>query len=79
MLRQPELFLQRVPPTKKAPLCRIFNEDCYEGLKKLPENSVDLIATDPPYFLDGMGDDWSDDNLKRKASRSNTIGGYLSV
>ena len=28
----------------------IFNESCLEGLKKLPDASVDLIFTDPPYY-----------------------------
>lgn len=29
----------------------IDNIDCLEGLKLLPDKSVDLIVTDPPYFL----------------------------
>lgn len=29
----------------------IFNADCIDSLKKLPDNSVDLILTDPPYNL----------------------------
>lgn len=39
---------------------QIFNEDCRKGIKHLPDNSIDLIVTDPPYFIDGMGDDWDD-------------------
>ncbi len=27
----------------------IYNEDCIEGIKRLPDNSVDLVVTDPPY------------------------------
>jgi len=27
----------------------IYNEDCLEGMKKLPDKSIDLIVTDPPY------------------------------
>lgn len=27
----------------------IYNEDCLEGMKKLPDNSIDLILTDPPF------------------------------
>jgi len=30
---------------------KIYNEDCLIGLKKLPENSIDLIITDPPYQI----------------------------
>ncbi len=26
----------------------IYNQSCLEGLKKLPDASVDLIFTDPP-------------------------------
>ncbi|WAW11982.1 hypothetical protein [Staphylococcus phage SAP6] len=28
-------------------LNKIYNEDCLEGMKKIPDNSVDLIVTDP--------------------------------
>jgi len=28
---------------------KIYQTDCIEGLKKLPDNSVDLIITSPPY------------------------------
>ena len=30
-------------------LNKIYNEDCLEGMKKIEDNSVDLIITDPPY------------------------------
>ena len=30
-------------------LNRIYNEDCMEGMKRIPDGSVDLIVTDPPY------------------------------
>ncbi|QYC52156.1 DNA methylase [Staphylococcus phage vB_Sau-RP15] len=32
-------------------LNKIYNEDCLEGMKKIPDNSVDLIVTDPPYLI----------------------------
>ena len=28
---------------------KIYNEDCLETLKRLPDNSIDLMLTDPPY------------------------------
>lgn len=31
-------------------LNKIYNEDCLEGMKKLEDNSIDLIVTDPPYL-----------------------------
>lgn len=29
----------------------LYNEDCLKILKQIPENSVDMIFADPPYFL----------------------------
>ena len=29
----------------------IYNEDCIEGMKKLPDNSVDAVVTDPPFGI----------------------------
>lgn len=34
----------------------IYNEDCLEGMKRIPDGGVDLIVTDPPYeFKDTTG------------------------
>lgn len=30
-------------------LNKIYNEDCMEGMKRIPDASIDLIVTDPPY------------------------------
>lgn len=30
---------------------RIYNMDCLEGLRKMPDDSVDLILSDPPYCM----------------------------
>ena len=32
-------------------LNKIYNEDCLEGMKKIPDKSIDLIVTDPPYLV----------------------------
>ena len=32
-------------------MIKIFNEDCLEGMKKIPPDSVDLIVTDPPFCV----------------------------
>ena len=31
---------------------RLYNGDCMEVLKSLPDNSVDLIVTNPPYLIE---------------------------
>ena len=33
-------------------LNKVYCMDCLEGLKKIPDNSIDLIITDPPYLID---------------------------
>jgi len=37
---------------------KIFHGDCREILPTLPDNSVDLVLTDPPYGIGFMGKDW---------------------
>lgn len=46
-------------------LNKIFNEDMLEGIKKIPDNFIDLIVADPPYCL---GKDYGNgsDKLKPK-------------
>lgn len=46
-------------------LDRIYNEDCLVGMKEIPDNSVDLILTDPPYLIGGGGDGGSINNVKK--------------
>jgi site-specific DNA-methyltransferase (adenine-specific) len=31
-------------------MINMFNEDCVRGLKKIPDNTIDCILTDPPYL-----------------------------
>ena len=48
---------------------QIFNEDCQKGLQALNDNSIDFIVTDPPYFIDGMDNEWNDKNLQNKVKK----------
>lgn len=52
----------------------ILNQDCRKAFKDLKDSSIDFIVTDPPYFIDGMGSEWNDTNLQKKASKSGVIG-----
>lgn len=36
-------------------LDKIYNEDCLEGMKRIPDSFIDLIVTDPPYKLTQRG------------------------
>ena len=42
----------------------IYNEDCLEGMEKLPDNSVDLVITSPPYNL---GNDFHSNSIRYKS------------
>jgi len=39
-------------------LNKVYNMDCIEGMKLLPDNSIDSIVTDPPYEIGFMGKWW---------------------
>ena len=54
---------------------KIYRADCRDILSKIPSNSIDLIVTDPPYFIDGMGNDWNDTKLNKSVRKSNIVGG----
>lgn len=46
----------------------VIHGECIEMMKKLPSNSIDMVFTDPPYFLDGLGNDWDKKKLDKKGS-----------
>ncbi len=51
--------------TVKISSCELINADCLEFIQTLPENSVDLIVTDPPYFKvkpEGWDNQWKGDD-----------------
>ncbi len=52
-------------------LDKIYNEDCEEGLKKIEDNSIDLVVTSPPYdnmrTYNGIIDEWNFDKSKNVA------------
>ena len=52
-------------------LNRLYNMDCLEGLKLIPDNSIDLVVTDPPYKIVQGG-------CSNKAVTINACGGILN-
>lgn len=42
-------------------MVKLYNWDCLEVMKTLPDNSIDSIITDPPYWLSFMGNKWDYD------------------
>jgi len=47
---------------------KIFHAECIEMMQKIPDSSIDMVCTDPPYFLDGLGNDWNKQMLDNKGS-----------
>ena len=54
---------------------KIVKQDCRSRLRELEDYSIDFIVTDPPYFIDGMNDEWNDRELENKVAKSGVIGG----
>ena len=58
---------------KKNRISLLFG-DCLEHMNDMPDNSVHLIVTDPPYFIDGMGDSWNVETLNTKRNKAGVVG-----
>lgn len=60
-----------------SPLNLVRPGDCLSGMQDMPDGVVDLVLTDPPYFLDGMDSGWSHDGLRKRRGRTATgcVGG----
>ena len=48
--------------------------DCRRGMADMANDSVSMVLTDPPYFTDGMGEDWSGEKLESRM-RDGVVGG----
>lgn len=40
-------------------LNKIHFKDAFELMSEIPDNSIDLVLTDPPYFLDKLDNEWN--------------------
>ena len=53
---------------------KIIQGDCLEVMKEIPDNSVDLVLTDPPYGLEFMGKDWDKFDSKKRFGKKGEEG-----
>ena len=53
---------------------RLMQGDCLVRMAEIESESVHLVVTDPPYFLDGLGTDWRKGNGKTPRG-SGAVGG----
>ena len=52
---------------------RIICGDALEVLPRLPAESVDLVLTDPPYFLDKLDNEWTPERAARRFYKSQAV------
>ena len=50
----------------------LYEGDCLEVMRQLPDNSVDAVVTDPPYGLEFMGKEWD----KLAVPKPGNLGGF---
>lgn len=54
-------------------LDKIYNEDCLIGMQRIPDGSIDLIVTSPPYddmrTYGGIADNWGMEKCKNVANQ----------
>ena len=50
---------------------KIYNQDCLEIMRRIPNESIDLVLTDPPYRLTSRGSSgtmsgyWTEDRTRK--------------
>jgi site-specific DNA-methyltransferase (adenine-specific) len=59
---------------EKLEFNKIYNMDCIDGMKSIPNNLIDLVVTDPPFAIDFKA---KRNNYHRTASR--VIEGYNEI
>ena len=47
----------------------ILTGNCIDIMKKIPDNSISVCITDPPYNYEFIGKDWNADEIKRRTER----------
>ncbi|OQA91160.1 MAG: Modification methylase HindIII [Elusimicrobia bacterium ADurb.Bin231] len=57
----------------KGMINKIIQGNAEEILKKIKNNSIDLVLTDPPYFLDKMDNNWNHKTVSNITDYCNTI------
>ncbi len=63
-------------------LNKIYNEDCLTGIKKIPDNFIDLVIIDPPYQINNHNVKYDSDlarsinNYNNELYESNLTNGY---
>ena len=49
---------------------RLLHNDCLEEIKKLENESLNCVITDPPYFIDKLDSNWSSQKINEEVANS---------
>ncbi|MCK5833998.1 site-specific DNA-methyltransferase, partial [bacterium] len=52
---------------------KLLSGDAIEVLKQIDDNSIDLVLTDPPYFLDKMDNNWKHKAVANLTDHCNVV------
>jgi site-specific DNA-methyltransferase (adenine-specific) len=52
---------------------KIILGDAFEVTKQIEGNTIDLVLTDPPYFLDKLDNKWSHEDVEKGKSSSGVV------
>ena len=52
----------------------VKHDDCRNGMQQMEDDSIALVLTDPPYFTDGMDDNWNHGRLRGRC-KNGVVGG----
>ena len=64
----------KIPRTKRRNHHWVTPKDCRKVMEGMDRNSVSLIVTDPPYFIDGMDDGWDNSALEKRMRPTGVVG-----
>ena len=70
-------ILHHIKHNNMIELDTIYNEDCLEGMKRIPDGSVDCCITDPPYKLTAGGCKGSLDIVFNRSNKKELQSGKL--
>ena len=59
-MEKPDLVIKNI----KNPKIQVILGDCLSELEKLPDDSIDCVITDPPYFIDKLTNKWDSKKVK---------------
>ena len=59
-------------------MIQLYNEDCIEVLKRIPDKSVDMILTDPPYEFENHGGGKSELAKRNLCKNTDDFVGFMS-